>query len=66
MLKLTQWSLSSKARMYTGRFGRLLFASEREATSTIPSLLQSETTGFILILRMIQSNARNCDSQNLL
>lgn len=43
MLKPTQWSLSSKARMCTGRFGRLLFASEREATSTIPSLLQSGT-----------------------
>ena len=33
-------SLSSKAKMYTGRFGRLLFASERGNT---PSLLQSET-----------------------
>ena len=43
MLKPTRWSLSSKARMCTGRFGRLLFASEREATSTIPSLLQSGT-----------------------
>lgn len=43
MLKPIQWSLSSKARMCTGRFVRLLFASEREATSTIPSLLQSGT-----------------------
>jgi len=43
MLKPTQWSLLSKVGMYTGRFGRLLFVSEREATSTITSLLQSGT-----------------------